>query len=51
MVSVKFINSSMIYLTGTINGEVKIWSDRKCELLGKLNSFNWKPDNIINHIQ
>lgn len=39
-----------IYITGTSRGEVKLWSNMKCEVLGVLNSNNWDPSKILNVI-
>jgi len=50
VVSVKFVKSAAVYITGTTNGEVKIWKSGSCMLMGVLNSPNWNMKSVLKYI-
>jgi hypothetical protein len=49
--SCQFSKTSGLFITGTVHGEVKLWSGIDCSLIGMLNSKDWNGPKILRHIQ
>ena len=47
VVTVKFVNVTKLYVTGTTHGEVKLWENQELNCLGVLNAVDWDPRDIL----
>ena len=50
VVSAKFIEIAKVFATGTTSGEVKLWDNRRCDCVGVLNSVDWDPRSLMQHM-
>jgi hypothetical protein len=50
VVSAKFVDVARVYVTGTTSGEVRLFDNQQCRCLGTLNSTDWNPHDILEHI-
>ena len=49
--TVKFMERENIWVTGTTNGEVKLWTGKECLPLGTLNSEKWNTEKIQKYVK
>ena len=50
VVSCKFVDQAKVFVSGTTSGEVKLWDNKECTCLGILNSPDWNPGDVFNHM-
>ena len=48
--TVKFSKQSSMFISSTNFGEVKLWDNKSCILLGTLNSHDFNPKQVLNYI-
>ena len=49
--TVKFCKAAGLFITGSSNGEIKLWSAIDCKAVGLLNSKQWISGDVTSHIE
>jgi WD40 repeat protein len=49
--TVKFCKAAGLFITGSSNGEIKLWSAIDCKAVGLLNAKQWISGDVTSHIE